>query len=358
MERYELLKDIGAGNFGVARLMRNKETKELVAMKYIPRGLKIDENVAREIINHRSLRHPNIIRFKEVVVTPTHLAIVMEYAAGGELFDRICNAGRFSEDEARYFFQQLICGVSYCHFMQICHRDLKLENTLLDGSPAPRLKICDFGYSKSSLLHSKPKSTVGTPAYIAPEVLSRREYDGKTADVWSCGVTLYVMLVGAYPFEDPDDPKNFRKTIGRIMSIQYKIPEYVHVSQDCRQLLSRIFVANPAKRITIREIRNHPWFLKNLPRELTEAAQAMYYKKDNSAPTFSVQSVEEIMKIVEEARTPPRSSTPVAGFGWQEEDEQEDTKKAEEEHEEEEDGEDEYDKQVKQVHASGEFQLS
>ncbi|BAF14741.1 serine/threonine-protein kinase SAPK7 [Oryza sativa Japonica Group] len=359
MERYELLKDIGAGNFGVARLMRNKETKELVAMKYIPRGLKIDENVAREIINHRSLRHPNIIRFKEVVVTPTHLAIVMEYAAGGELFDRICNAGRFSEDEARYFFQQLICGVSYCHFMQICHRDLKLENTLLDGSPAPRLKICDFGYSKSSLLHSKPKSTVGTPAYIAPEVLSRREYDGKTADVWSCGVTLYVMLVGAYPFEDPDDPKNFRKTIGRIMSIQYKIPEYVHVSQDCRQLLSRIFVANPAKRITIREIRNHPWFLKNLPRELTEAAQAMYYKKDNSAPTYSVQSVEEIMKIVEEARTPPRSSTPVAGFGWQEEDEQEDnSKKPEEEQEEEEDAEDEYDKQVKQVHASGEFQLS
>ncbi|OEL22987.1 Serine/threonine-protein kinase SAPK7 [Dichanthelium oligosanthes] len=334
MEKYELLKDIGAGNFGVARLMRNKETKELVAMKYIPRGQKIDENVAREIINHRSLRHPNIIRFKEVVVTPTHLAIVMEYAAGGELFDRICNAGRFSEDEARYFFQQLICGVSYCHFMQICHRDLKLENTLLDGSPAPRLKICDFGYSKSSLLHSKPKSTVGTPAYIAPEVLSRREYDGKTADVWSCGVTLYVMLVGAYPFEDPDDPKNFRKTIGRIMSIQYKIPEYVHVSQDCKDLLSRIFVANSAKRITIREIRNHPWFLKNLPRELTEAAQAMYYKKDNSAPTYSVQSVEEIMKIVEKARTPPPSSTPVAGFGWAEEDEQEDSKKPEEDEEE------------------------
>ncbi|MBA0833595.1 hypothetical protein Goarm_006027, partial [Gossypium armourianum] len=201
MDKYELVKDIGSGNFGVARLMRNKETKELVAMKYIDRGQKIDENVAREIINHRSLRHPNIIRFKE----------------------------------------------------QICHRDLKLENTLLDGSPAPRLKICDFGYSKSSLLHSRPKSTVGTPAYIAPEVLSRREYDGKDwisfqmADVWSCGVTLYVMLVGAYPFEDQEDPKNFRKTISRIMSIQYKIPDYVHISQDCRHLLSRIFVASPSR---------------------------------------------------------------------------------------------------------------
>ncbi|URE08733.1 serine threonine-protein kinase [Musa troglodytarum] len=357
MDKYEMVKDLGSGNFGVARLLRNKETKELVAIKYIPRGQKIDENVAREIINHRSLRHPNIIRFKEVVLTPTHLGIVMEYAAGGELFDRICNAGRFSEDEARYFFQQLICGVSYCHYMQICHRDLKLENTLLDGSPAPRLKICDFGYSKSSLLHSRPKSTVGTPAYIAPEVLSRREYDGKTADVWSCGVTLYVMLVGAYPFEDPADPKNFRKTIGRIVSVQYKIPEYVHISQDCRQLISRIFVANPARRITIREIRNHPWFLKNLPRELNEAQQAQYYKRDT--PTYSLQSVEEIMRIVGEARTPPPSTTPVAGFGWaeEEEEEEEEGKQDKQENNEEEEEEDEYDKRVKEVRASGEYPL-
>ncbi|THU51020.1 hypothetical protein C4D60_Mb06t26610 [Musa balbisiana] len=337
MDKYEMVKDLGSGNFGVARLLRNKETKELVAIKYIPRGQK-----------------------------------------------------------ARYFFQQLICGVSYCHYMQICHRDLKLENTLLDGSPAPRLKICDFGYSKSSLLHSRPKSTVGTPAYIAPEVLSRREYDGKvssvisgslsastlrarrpglrdhvvlfpsddmvvgaslsllsvgaateqgkldcfeTADVWSCGVTLYVMLVGAYPFEDPADPKNFRKTIGRIVSVQYKIPEYVHISQDCRQLISRIFVANPARRITIREIRNHPWFLKNLPRELTEAQQAQYYKRDT--PTYSLQSVEEIMRIVGEARTPPPSTTPVAGFGWTEEDDEEEGKQDQQENNEEEEEEEE-----------------
>ncbi|KAH7532351.1 hypothetical protein FEM48_Zijuj04G0010700 [Ziziphus jujuba var. spinosa] len=364
MEKYELVKDIGSGNFGVARLMRNKETKEQVAMKYIERGHKIDENVAREIINHRSLRHPNIIRFKEVVLTPTHLAIVMEYAAGGELFERICNAGRFSEDEARYFFQQLISGVSYCHSMQICHRDLKLENTLLDGSPAPRLKICDFGYSKSSLLHSRPKSTVGTPAYIAPEVLSRREYDGKVfelfnavtllADVWSCGVTLYVMLVGAYPFEDQEDPKNFRKTINRIMAVQYRIPDYVHISQDCRHLISRIFVANPAKRITIKEIKIHPWFLKNLPRELTEPLQAMYYRKEN--PSFSLQSVEDIMKIVEQAKIPPPVSRSIGGFGWGGE-EEDDTKDGIE-GKVEEDEEDEYEKRVKEAHASGEVHVS
>ncbi|KAL2668711.1 hypothetical protein AAZV13_01G144800 [Glycine max] len=246
-DRYDFVRDIGSGNFGVARLMRDKQTQELVAVKYIERGDKIDENVKREIINHRSLRHPNIIRFKEVILTPTHLAIVMEYASGGELFEKICNAGRFNEDEARFFFQQLISGVSYCHAMEVCHRDLKLENTLLDGSPALHLKICDFGYSKSSVLHSQPKSTVGTPAYIAPEVLLKQEYDGKIADVWSCGVTLFVMLVGSYPFEDPNDPKDFRKTIQRVLSVQYSIPDNVQVSPECRHLISRIFVFDPAE---------------------------------------------------------------------------------------------------------------
>ncbi|KAG5401349.1 hypothetical protein IGI04_015956 [Brassica rapa subsp. trilocularis] len=272
MEKYAMVKDLGFGNFGLARLMRNKKTNELVAVKFIDRGYK-------------------------VVLTPTHLGIVMEYAAGGELFDRISSAGRFSEAEARYFFQQLICGVYYLHAMQICHRDLKLENILLDGSPAPRLKICDFGYSKSSILHSNPKSTVGTPAYIAPEVFGRSEYDGKSVDVWSCGVALYVMLVGAYPFEDPKDPRNFRKTVQKIMAVKYKIPGYVHISEDCRNLLSRIFVANPSHRITLKEIRSHAWFLKNLPRELKESAQAVYYQRNVNLTNLSPQRLREHKKL-------------------------------------------------------------
>ncbi|XP_062203952.1 serine/threonine-protein kinase SAPK9 [Phragmites australis] len=300
-DRYDLVRNIGSGNFGVARLMRNRASGELVAVKYIDRGEKIDENVQREIINHRSLRHPNIIRFKEVILTPTHLAIVMEYASGGELFERICSAGRFSEDEARFFFQQLISGVSYCHSMQVCHRDLKLENTLLDGSTTPRLKICDFGYSKSSVLHSQPKSTVGTPAYIAPEILRKKEYDGKIADVWSCGVTLYVMLVGAYPFEDPEDPKNFRTTIQKILGVQYAIPYYVHISPECRDLISRIFVANPETRITMPEIKNHPWFVKNLPADLMDdGTMSTQYEE----PDQPMQNMNEIMQILTEATIP------------------------------------------------------
>ncbi|GAB2282563.1 Serine/threonine-protein kinase srk2i [Dionaea muscipula] len=300
-DRYDFVRDIGSGNFGVARLMRDKVSKELVAVKYIERGDKIDENVRREIVNHRSLRHPNIIRFKEVILTPTHLAIVMEYASGGELFERICNAGRFSEDEARFFFQQLISGVSYCHAMQVCHRDLKLENTLLDGSPAPRLKICDFGYSKSSVYHSQPKSTVGTPAYIAPEVLPTKEYDGKIADVWSCGVTLYVMLVGSYPFEDPDEPKDFRKMIQRILSVQYAIPDQINISQECRDLISRIFIGDPAARITIPEIKKHEWFLRNLPADLMDENTGNQFQE----PEQPMQSLDTIMQIISEATIPP-----------------------------------------------------
>uniref|UniRef100_A0A0E0P1Q2 non-specific serine/threonine protein kinase n=1 Tax=Oryza rufipogon TaxID=4529 RepID=A0A0E0P1Q2_ORYRU len=270
-DRYELVRDIGSGNFGVARLMRDRRTMELVAVKYIERGEKIDDNVQREIINHRSLKHPNIIRFKE----------------------------------ARYFFQQLISGVSYCHSMQVCHRDLKLENTLLDGSPAPRLKICDFGYSKSSVLHSQPKSTVGTPAYIAPEVLLKKEYDGKTADVWSCGVTLYVMVVGAYPFEDPEEPKNFRKTIQRILNVQYSIPENVDISPECRHLISRIFVGDPSLRITIPEIRSHGWFLKNLPADLMDDdSMSSQYEE----PDQPMQTMDQIMQILTEATIPPACS--------------------------------------------------
>ncbi|MBA0831370.1 hypothetical protein Goarm_015841 [Gossypium armourianum] len=241
-DRYDFVKDIGSGNFGVARLMRDKITKELVAVKYIERG-----------------------------------------------------------DKARFFFQQLLSGVSYCHAMQVCHRDLKLENTLLDGSPAPRLKICDFGYSKSSVLHSQPKSTVGTPAYIAPEVLQRQEYDGKIADVWSCGVTLYVMLVGAYPFEDPDEPKDFRKTIQRILSVQYSIPDFVQISPECRHLISRIFVADPTARITIPEIRNHEWFLKNLPADLMDENTMGNHFEEPDQP---MQSMDTIRQIIAEATIP------------------------------------------------------
>ena len=293
-------KVLGVGNFGTAKLMQSTRTGALVAIKYLERGEKIDENVKRELVNHRLLTHPNIVRFIEVMLTPTHLAIVMEYAAGGELFNRIASKGKFSEDEARYFFQQLISGVAYCHAKGVAHRDLKLENTLLDGGAVPRLKICDFGYSKHSEIDSDPKSTVGTPAYIAPEVLKRQVYDGKTADVWSCGVTLYVMLVGKYPFEDKSDPRNFRSTITKIFACDYKFPSNVELSDGVKDLIRRIFVVDAAKRIDVSGIQSHPWFTTNLPLELLNV--------DVDVDESDMMTIEDIRAIVDAAKTPGASS--------------------------------------------------
>ena len=294
-------KVLGCGNFGTAKLMRRKATGELVAIKYIERGSKIDENVKRELVNHRLLTHPNIVRFIEAVVTEKHLAIVMEYASGGELFDWILRKGRFEEPEARYFFQQLISGVAYCHAKGVAHRDLKLENTLVHGERVPRLKICDFGYSKNSLIDSDPKSTVGTPAYIAPEVLERKPYDGKMADVWSCGVTLFVMLGGRYPFEDKRKPRDFRSTILKIRSCDYAVPSGVRLTKGCLDLIQRIFVVDTAKRIDIPGIQAHPWFLTDLPAELVRGD---FSELESVTSPTSTMSIEEIHAIVEEAKIP------------------------------------------------------
>uniref|UniRef100_A0A061SGY3 Serine/threonine-protein kinase SRK2 n=1 Tax=Tetraselmis sp. GSL018 TaxID=582737 RepID=A0A061SGY3_9CHLO len=304
--RYQTVRDLGHGNFGVAKAAIDLQTGEMVAIKLLKRGQQFDKHVEREILNHRSLCHPNVIKFHEVFLTDHHLAIVMEYAAGGELFDRILAKTRFAEPEARYFFQQLVSGLEHCHRMGICHRDLKLENTLLDSDGtkrAPRLKICDFGYSKSAHHDSKPKSTVGTPAYIAPEVLQlRNEYSGEQADVWSCGVLLYVMLFGCYPFEDPKDQRNYAKTIQRIMRVEYSFPGNVRVSPDCVDLLTRMLVGDPSQRLTLPQIKAHPWFRRDLPRELMEESPR--------AQQHFRQSYEETRAIIHAAIAPGPSPGP------------------------------------------------
>ncbi|GIL70722.1 hypothetical protein Vretimale_3824 [Volvox reticuliferus] len=300
--RYEKIKDLNSGTFGFVQLARDRDTGETWAVKFIERGDKITKYVEREIMNHQCLVHPHIVQFREVFLTPSHLSIVMEYAPGGDMFEYVVKKNGLREDEARWFFQQLIVGLDYCHRMGVVNRDIKLENTLLDSSPRPLVKICDFGYSKHEKFQSAPGSRVGTPAYLAPEVIlttKGKTYDGKIADIWSCGVMLYVMLVGAYPFERPEDKhdnQKLQKMIQRILHVDYHIPSSVRTSEDCRDLLSKILVADPSKRITIEEIYNHPWYLKGLPPGVREMNDRM------QAQPEGLQSKEEIKRLVEEAR--------------------------------------------------------
>ncbi|KFM24010.1 Serine/threonine-protein kinase SAPK2 [Auxenochlorella protothecoides] len=272
--RYRTLKYINKGSFGFVVLAESRDTRETVAIKFVEVTNESDRKHShREIMNHQSLLHPHVVQLKEVMCVPPFLAIVMEFVPGGDMFQYVVSRRGLPEAEARWFFQQLILGMDYCHRKGIMSRDIKLENTLLVLQPdkKPLLKLCDFGYSKHELLDSVAKSKVGTPGYTAPEVISNlKGYDGKVADVWSAGVMLFTMLFARYPFERPEDKKlrqneRLQRILHRIMKVDYLFPEHATISDDCRGLIGRILVADPQQRITIREIQHHPWFQHDLP---------------------------------------------------------------------------------------------
>ncbi|KAH7276842.1 hypothetical protein KP509_39G024200 [Ceratopteris richardii] len=191
------------------------------------------------------------------MASKTNIYIVLEFVTGGELFDKIFRQGKLKEDEARKYFQQLINAVDYCHSRQVYHRDLKPENLLLDAEE--NLKVSDFGLSalpqqfrEDGLLHT----TCGTPNYVAPEVLNDKGYQGATADLWSCGVILYVLMAGYLPF----DEQNLMTLYKKIHKADFTCPAWF--SSGARKLISRILEPNPQKRITIREILENDWFKK------------------------------------------------------------------------------------------------
>jgi carbon catabolite-derepressing protein kinase len=194
-----------------------------------------------------------------VIATKSDIVMVLEYAER-ELFDYLVRKGRCGDDEARKFFQQIICAVEYCHRHKIVHRDLKPENLLIDNQK--NVKIADFGLSNIMTDGNFLKTSCGSPNYAAPEVISGKLYAGPEVDVWSCGVILYVLLVGRLPFDDDYIPALFKK----IAAGTFHIPGYI--SSGAARLIRAMLQVHPVHRITIPEIRLDPWFTKNLPQYL------------------------------------------------------------------------------------------
>ncbi|KAL6603851.1 hypothetical protein ACP70R_044212 [Stipagrostis hirtigluma subsp. patula] len=258
--RYEVGRTIGQGNFAKVKFAVDADTGAAVAMKVLDKDAilthRMLHQIKREISIMKIVRHPNIVRLNEVLAGKMKIYIILELVTGGELFDKIARQGKLRENEARKYFQQLIDAIDYCHSKGVYHRDLKPENLLLDSRG--NLKVSDFGLSTLSqngvgLLHT----TCGTPNYVAPEVLGNNGYDGSAADVWSCGVILYVLMAGYLPFEENDLPTLYDK----ITAAQYSCPYWF--SPGAKSLIQRILDPNPRTRITIEEIRADPWFKKN-----------------------------------------------------------------------------------------------
>ncbi|XP_057778562.1 CBL-interacting serine/threonine-protein kinase 9 [Salvia miltiorrhiza] len=264
--KYHLGRTLGQGSFAKVKFATHTQTGDRVAIKIIQRQQvlhhKMVEQIKREISTMKMIKHPNVVNLVEVMASKTKIYIVLEYVDGGELFDKIAKYGKLKENAARRYFQQLINAVDYCHSRGVYHRDLKPENLLLDSFGT--LKVSDFGLSAFSkqvrvscsmtgLLHT----ACGTPNYVAPEVLTDKGYDGTSADVWSCGVILFVLMAGYLPFDEPNLMALYRK----IQRAEFFFPSWF--SSGAKDVIKRILDPNPLTRMSIPEILEHEWFRKD-----------------------------------------------------------------------------------------------
>lgn len=272
---YTLSKTLGAGSMGKVKLATHNITGEKLAVKILPRvhpGLppthpsdvssakQASKDASKEIRTLREaalsmlLHHPYICGMRELIIHQHHYYMVFEYVNGGQMLDYIISHGRLRERTARKFARQIGSALSYCHQNNVVHRDLKIENILI--SQTGNIKIIDFGLSNLYNPASTLSTFCGSLYFAAPELLNAKLYLGPEVDVWSFGVVLYVLVCGKVPFDDQSMPALHAK-------IKRGLVEYpVWLSAECKHLLSRMLITNPAARATLPEVLSHPWMLR------------------------------------------------------------------------------------------------
>lgn len=254
---YNLGHVIGKGGFCQVRLGVQKLTKEKVAVKVIDKfrlnSTEDRKRVDREIRVLKRLNHCNIIHMFEAIETESKIFVVMEHANNGSLLDYVKSKRRLGEREACLLFQQILSGMDYCHHSKVIHRDIKLENLLLDEKN--NIKVIDFGLSAIASHHKKLKVYCGSPSYAAPEIVARRHYCGPPADVWSLGVVLFAMISGYLPFHAGKGNKT--ELSKKILRGSYTSPDFI--SKEARDLLSMMLTVDPSKRATSEQIWRHKW---------------------------------------------------------------------------------------------------
>ena len=264
---YDVLKTLGEGSYGQVFKVQHKKTKNIRAMKVINK-LKacLDEEDEKNLVNEinvlRSLDHPNILKIYEYFSSPRKLFIISELCQGGELFDRISKVKYFNEKVAAHILRQLLSAITFCHSNNVIHRDLKPENILIESDNEKEeyftIKVIDFGTSeifrKNKLLDKK----IGTPLYIAPEVLNN-QYNEK-CDLWSTGVILYILLCGSPPFYGSNDNEIYKK----ISQAKYSMKglEWGEISSDAKDLIKNLLVKDFNTRFSAAQALNHPWLKK------------------------------------------------------------------------------------------------
>jgi calcium-dependent protein kinase len=260
---YTFIKMIGGGHFGTVRIANLKTDPDIIyAIKSILR-----ENIAKdiklleeELFILQKVDHPNIVKFHQSYIDYRYVHIVMEHCKGGELFDRIVSAQKFTEKHAADIMKQMLSAVKHLHEHNIVHRDLKPENFLMeDTGENAEIKLIDFGLSKRFSQKEeveKMHTVVGTPYYVAPEVL-KGNYD-KQCDVWSLGVILFVFLCGYPPFEGDNNKEIFKNVLKTPLT--FDPADWDRVSDAAKDLISKMLEKEASKRISAQQCLEHEWF--------------------------------------------------------------------------------------------------
>ena len=275
---YLIKKTLGQGTFGKVKLATYLPTDEKVAIKILEKDRIVEKDdeirLKREFDMLALFNHPNVILVAEIFESTDRYYSVMEFCEGGELFNYIVKKRKLSEDESAFFYFQLINGLEYIHSLGIVHRDLKPENLLLTKSHI--LKIIDFGLSNYFKNEQEDllETPCGSPCYASPEMVAGKKYNGFKIDIWSSGIILFAMLCGYLPFEDKDNDILFEK----ILECKLSFPKYV--SRMAKDLIEKILVTDPEKRISISEIKKHPFFIKG--KNIFENEFKIIKKKDIS----------------------------------------------------------------------------
>lgn len=268
---YELGKELGRGATSVVCQCEHRASGHKWAVKIINK--KVEKKiVSTEIGVLLKMDHPNIIRLKEIYETAAKIHLVLELVTGGELFDRIVTCGYYSEKAAAKCVKEMLEAVKYLHDNEVVHRDLKPENLLYeDNSEDAKLKLADFGLSKIIDNEVHMQTVCGTPGYCSPEILKGRKY-GTPVDMWSVGVVTYILLCGYEPFYADAETDMFRKILK--CDYQFDSPWWDDVSQNAKDLIRRLLVADPKQRMTAAQALRHPWVTGNAAKnEHMEGAQ-------------------------------------------------------------------------------------
>jgi len=304
VEGWDFMQTLGEGAYSEVKLAVNRTTNECVAVKILQLAKHPDlnaDNLKKEICIMKMLRHENIIRFfGQRTEQGSVCYLFLEYASGGELFDRIEPDRGMEPGMAHYFFVQLLNGMEYLHERGVVHRDIKPENLLLDNNDT--LKISDFGLStvfRHKGIERRLSKSCGTVPYIAPEVFAGLEHHAQPADLWSCGVTLVALLAGELPWDKPSrDNAEFQQ-----WSCQnFLISPWNKISNEPLALLKKILRINPAKRYNMEQIKKHIWFKKKYP-----IARQSPSQDTSNTPSHSTHRPTKKVKIESSPRYQERS---------------------------------------------------